>query len=162
MWRPPRHPQDGASEPSSARRPRGEGEVMTLPTRCDVVVVGAGLAGLAAARHLHRAGLEVVVVESDDAVGGRVRTDVVDGWRLDRGFQVLNTAYPAVVAELDLDALHLRDFTRGALVQWHGRRQRLADPRHDPLGALRTAGARLGSVADRARLAALATRVATG
>ena len=60
----------------------------------DVLVVGAGLAGLACARRLAGAGLEVRVVEASDGVGGRMRTDVVDGFRLDRGFQVLNTGYP--------------------------------------------------------------------
>jgi phytoene dehydrogenase-like protein len=134
---------------------------MSLPSRCDVVVVGAGLAGLTAARHLHRSGVDVVLLEASDGVGGRVRTDLVDGFRLDRGFQVLNTAYPAVQREIDLDALDLRELTRGALVQWHGRRHRLADPRRDPVGAVQTAAARLGSVADKARLAAAAARAAT-
>src|SRR4051794_7967072 len=134
---------------------------MTAPAQCDVVVVGAGLAGLTAARHLHRVGLEVVVLEASDGVGGRVRTDVVDGWRLDRGFQVLNTAYPVVARELDLGRLALRELTRGALLRWHGGMHRLADPRRDPVGALRTVGAPLGSTSDKLRLAALAARVAT-
>jgi phytoene dehydrogenase-like protein len=130
-----------------------------LPTRADVVVVGAGLAGLTAARTLTRAGLDVLVLEADDDVGGRVRTDVVDGWRLDRGFQVLNTAYPAVGRELDLDRLDLRDLTRGALVVRNGRRLRIADPRRDPVGAVSTARAPLGSLRDKARLAATAAKV---
>ena len=133
-----------------------------LPSRCDVVVVGAGLAGLVAARRLHRTGLDVVVLEAGDDVGGRVRTDLVDGWRLDRGFQVLNTAYPAVGRELDLTRLSLRELTRGALVQVDGARHRLADPRRDLRGALGTATAPIGTVKDKVLLAALAARVSTG
>jgi uncharacterized protein with NAD-binding domain and iron-sulfur cluster len=62
----------------------------------DVVVVGAGLAGLHAARILRDRGLEVTVLEASDRVGGRIATDVIDGFRCDRGFQVLNTSYPAL------------------------------------------------------------------
>ena len=134
----------------------------SLPAACDVVVVGAGLAGLVAARHLAGAGLDVHVLEASDGVGGRVRTDVVDGWRLDRGFQVLNTGYPALAREVDLAALDLRELTRGALVHRDGVRRRLADPRRDPVGALATARADLGTLRDRALLAATAARVATG
>lgn len=126
----------------------------------DVVVVGAGLAGLVAARRLQRAGLDVLVLEASDGVGGRVRTDVVDGWRLDRGFQVLNTAYPAVRRELDLEALDPRELTRGAIVVTPTDRFRLADPRRDPLGAIGTARAPLGSVRDKALLLATAATVA--
>ena len=70
-----------------------------LPERAEVVIVGAGLAGLAAARQLHRAGRDVVVLEASDGVGGRVRTDLVDGYQLDRGFQVVLTAYPELDAQ---------------------------------------------------------------
>src|SRR5690349_13012380 len=71
-----------------------------MTSRCDVVVVGAGLAGLRCARELARGGLDVRLLEAGDAVGGRVRTDVVDGFRIDRGFQVLNDGYPALRAAL--------------------------------------------------------------
>ena len=94
---------------------------MTVPGRADVVVVGAGLAGLVAARTIQAAGLDVIVLEASDGVGGRVRTDIVDGFRLDRGFQVLLTAYPEVARHVDLRALDLRTFEPGAMV-WRGRR----------------------------------------
>jgi phytoene dehydrogenase-like protein len=86
----------------------------------EVVVVGAGLAGLACARHLQAAGREVTVLEASDAVGGRVRTDVVDGLLLDRGFQVHNTGYPEAQRVLDHERLRLRTFSAGALVAGWG------------------------------------------
>jgi protoporphyrinogen oxidase len=101
--------------------------------RVDVVVVGAGLAGLSAARRLSTAGRQVVVLEASDGVGGRVRTDRVDGFRLDRGFQVFNTAYPAAARVLDYDRLRLRPFLKGAVVhRGGGRPERLVDPRQQP------------------------------
>jgi len=106
------------------------------PRRADAVVVGAGLAGLAAARVLVAAGLDTVVLEAGDGVGGRVRTDVVDGFRLDRGFQVLSTAYPEVARVLDLPALDLQRFARGALLVTEHGRYAVGDPRGWPAAAL--------------------------
>ncbi|MSV85614.1 MAG: FAD-dependent oxidoreductase, partial [Actinobacteria bacterium] len=91
--------------------------------QCDVVVVGAGLAGLTAARTLTQAGRLVLLLEASDGVGGRVRTDQIDGFHVDRGFQVLLTAYPELERQLDLDALDLREFDPGALL-WFGERLR--------------------------------------
>lgn len=79
-----------------------------------VIVVGAGIAGLVCARTLARAGHAVTVLEQADGVGGRVRTTVRDGFRLDHGFQVLFTAYPRLAEQLDLQALALRDFAPAA------------------------------------------------
>jgi phytoene dehydrogenase-like protein len=131
---------------------------MSIPSEAETVVVGAGLAGLAAARRLAAAGAEVVVVEAAGAVGGRVATDVIDGFLIDRGFQVYNTAYPESARVLDHDRLDLRRFTPGALVRVGDRLHRVADPRRRPLAAPGTVLAPIGSPADKIRLALLAGR----
>lgn len=84
-----------------------------------VIVVGAGIAGLTCACQLHRAGIPVLVLDADDRPGGRLKTDVVEGYRLDRGFQVLFTAYPAARELLDYAKLDLCRFAPGALIH-HG------------------------------------------
>ena len=117
-----------------------------------VVVVGAGLAGLVAARHLTEHGLDTLVLEQADTVGGRVGTTVEDGFTLDRGFQVLFPSYPAARAELDLDALDLRRFSPGAIVARPGSRSVLADPLRDPTAALETALNRAVTVGDKLRV----------
>jgi predicted NAD/FAD-dependent oxidoreductase len=89
------------------------------------------------ARRLVDAGLRVTVLEASDGVGGRVRTDEVDGFLLDRGFQVLPTAYPEAKAALDYEALDLRLFERGAVVRRGDRFHTLADPRRSPVAGLR-------------------------
>lgn len=132
----------------------------------DVVIVGAGLAGLSAARHLSEAGHEVVILEASDRVGGRMRTDVVDGMRLDHGFQVYNPAYPQGRALLDHAALDLRPFIAGLAITMNGRRLRLADPRRHPEHAAASAAAvgsgALGSPIAMARFAAYALTCARG
>ncbi|MCE0487181.1 NAD(P)/FAD-dependent oxidoreductase [Ornithinimicrobium sediminis] len=99
---------------------------------CDVLVIGAGLAGLQCARTLQRAGVHTQVWEAGDAVGGRIRTDRVDGFLMDRGFQVLNPAYPAVQRHIDVEALQLQTFGSGALVRREDRLAVLADPLREP------------------------------
>lgn len=128
----------------------------------DAVVVGAGLAGLAAARRLHAAGRSVVVLESDAAVGGRVRTDVVEGFRLDRGFQVLLTAYPEARSVLDYAALELRKFAPGALVAVDGVLRRVDDPWRNPLAFLTQAFTPVGTLFDKLKLARLRADVRRG
>ncbi|MCW2816450.1 MAG: amine oxidase [Nocardioides sp.] len=98
----------------------------------DVVVVGAGLAGLGCALALEDAGLEVVVVEAADAVGGRIRTDVVDGFKVDRGFQLLNPAYPEVRRVVDVDALGMQSFAAGVVAATDDGRVRLGHPLREP------------------------------
>jgi hypothetical protein len=103
----------------------------------DVIVVGAGLAGLACARRLVAGGRVPLVLERSDSIGGRVRTDTVDGFLLDHGFQVLPVAYPEAKAFLDFERLELGSFERGAIIRADGRFRRLADPRHSPRRGLR-------------------------
>jgi len=103
-----------------------------------VIVIGAGLAGLVCARVLHEAGRPVTVLEASDGVGGRVRTDEVDGFLLDRGFQVLLTAYPAAQRWFDEQALELHSFSPGVVVHRAGRSVRLADPFRAPIAAARS------------------------
>lgn len=97
-----------------------------------VVVAGAGLAGLVAARHLADAGFDVAVYEREPEVGGRVRSTRENGFVFDRGFQVLFTAYPAARRELDYDDLDLRRFAPGAVLARPGHRSILSDPFRDP------------------------------
>lgn len=124
-----------------------------------VVVVGAGLAGLAAARVLHGAGIEVQVLEASDGVGGRVRTDDVEGCRLDRGFQVLLTAYPEIDRQLDRAALDLRAFDPGAVVWVGDRFHRVTDPLRAPAALVSSARAPVGTLRDKIRLGLLLQRL---
>ncbi len=134
---------------------------MSQPVEVDVVIIGGGLAGLAAARRLDRAGVEWLLVEAADRIGGRVTTDVIDGWHLDRGFQVINTAYPRLPALVDIDALDMRYFTPGVLVRRGGELHRLENPLRDPMAAAKTLTSGVGTLGDRLKFAALATRCAT-
>lgn len=123
----------------------------------DVVVVGAGLAGLRCATRLARDGLEVVVLEAENVVGGRQRTDEVDGFRLDRGFQVLNPAYPAVKRWVDVDALRLRRFPVGVRVRRERGTVELGHPLRHPSLLVPTLRSGLVSPADAVALARWAT-----
>ena len=102
----------------------------------EVLIVGAGLAGLSTAIHLEAAGVEVTVIESSDRAGGRVASDVIDGFICDRGFQLINAQYPAlqelnVIRELDfIEAPRVIEVSLG------DRRHVIGDPRQVPWTAL--------------------------
>ncbi len=120
-----------------------------------VGVVGAGLSGLACAQVLQKAGVDVTVYEASDGVGGRVRSDLVDGFTLDRGFQVLFTAYPAARRLLNYAALDLRAFEPGARIAQDGRRYTLSDPFRDPAALIPSVLCPLVSLPDKLRAALL-------
>ena len=111
-------------------------------------IVGGELAGLTCARQLQARGRSCLVLEASDAVGGRVRTDRLDAFQLDRGFQVLLTAYPAVERWLDYDALSLRRFSAGARVWCDGALHVVSDPTREPGDLLATVRAPVGTLAD--------------
>lgn len=117
-----------------------------------VVVVGGGVAGLRCAGVLSEAGVETVLLEGDDRVGGRVKTDRRDGYLLDRGFQVLPTSYPEARSCLEFDELDLHEFRSGALVRRGGEFRPLFNPLRHPGRLLETLRSDVGSLGDRVRL----------
>ncbi|MFS0732557.1 NAD(P)/FAD-dependent oxidoreductase [Microbacterium sp. 1P10UB] len=122
-------------------------------TTHDVVVIGAGLAGLRAATRLARAGRDVVVLEAADRVGGRERTDVVDGFLLDLGFHVLNPTYPAVRRWADVEDLDLRAFPVGVRVRRERTTAELRHPLRSPGSIPQTLRSRMVRPRDLAALA---------
>ncbi len=128
----------------------------------DVIVVGAGLSGLACALTLRDHGLDALVVEAADAVGGRIRTDRRDRFLLDRGFQVLQTWYPEAQHWLDYGQLDLRSFEPGALVCMNGRMHRVSDVWRRPARLPEMLASPIGTLADKLRLLGLRRRCLAG
>jgi phytoene dehydrogenase-like protein len=119
----------------------------------DAIVIGGGLAGLTCARELCRQGLSCRLLEASDQVGGRVRTDEVDGFLLDRGFQVFLTSYPEARAILNYDQLKLHCFEPGALIRIDGKFHRFVDPWRRPRHFVRTALSPAATLSDKLRIA---------
>tara|TARA_R110002049_G_scaffold50370_2_gene142973 strand:- start:26372 stop:27694 length:1323 start_codon:yes stop_codon:yes gene_type:complete len=144
---------------ATATREDSDGGVMEVTQEKSntdsTIVVGAGLAGLSCAVRLAQQGHSVTVLEASDRVGGRVRSDVVDGFTLDYGFQVLLTAYPACQALLDYDSLRLRRFNPGALIRSRGKFAMLSDPWRRPTQLWATAMADVGTLGDKIRVGLL-------
>ena len=115
----------------------------------DVIIIGAGLAGLSAAVHLHRQGRKVLILEATDRAGGRIKTDLYDGFLLDRGFQVLLTAYPESKSLLNYADLNLKKMLPGATVLYDDGQFEIADPFRRPSAALATLFAPVGTIKDK-------------
>ncbi|CAK8530933.1 unnamed protein product [Lathyrus sativus] len=114
-----------------------------------VIIIGAGLAGLAAATHLNSQNIPFLLLESSDAVGGRVRTDIVDGFRLDRGFQIFITAYPEAQKLLNYQSLNLQKFYSGAKIFYDGKFHTVADPLRHFLDSAKSLTNPIGSIFDK-------------
>ncbi len=127
-----------------------------------MIIVGGGLAGLCCARKLHEEGVDFLLLEGGDQVGGRIRTDEVNGFLLDRGFQVFLTSYPEARRVLDYDVLDLRRFEPGAIVRFGGKFHRITDPFRRPFGAIGTVFAPIGSLFDKLRMLSLRSSVLNG
>lgn len=126
---------------------------MIMHTQFPVVIIGAGMAGLTCAVYLQQAGIEALILEATDGIGGRVRTDTVDRFRLDRGFQVLLTAYPEARQLLNYESLDLRSFRSGALIRTEtGGWTSLMNPFQEPQSVFQTLGSSAGSLADKVRI----------
>jgi protoporphyrinogen oxidase len=128
----------------------------------DVTIIGAGLAGLTCARELVARGLLIDLIEASDRVGGRVRTDSCQGFLLDRGFQVLLTAYPECRKRLDYAALNLKPFYPGSMVWFGGKLHKIADPWRRPGDAIASLASPVGSFADKLRVGSLRDSVRQG
>ncbi len=125
----------------------------------DVVVIGGGVAGLTCAIKLHKQGRQVLVLEEKNQVGGRIATENVGGFLLDRGFQVLQTGYPDINSYLDLEGLHLKDFPSGVVIRYEGDFHQFADPRKHPGSLLSTVVSPIGTIGDRIRMLKLVRSV---
>ena len=120
-----------------------------------VLIVGAGVAGLSCAVTLHRAGIPITLLDRDQSVGGRVQTDEVDGFRLDRGFQVLLTAYPEARKFLDYEKLELRKCYPGSRVWCKDKFHQVSDPFRHPLDGAISVFNPIGSLFDKVKVGML-------
>jgi phytoene dehydrogenase-like protein len=125
----------------------------------DVIVVGGGIAGLACGKCLHQGSAPFLILEASGRIGGRLKTNPVEGFLLDHGFQVLQTAYPEAQRTLNYRSLDLCPFAPGAVVRLRGRFYRVADPLRASRFALDTLFAPVGTLGDKMRVLRLVGRL---
>ena len=131
-----------------------------MSSDADVIIIGAGLAGLSCARILQKHRINYLLLDGAEKVGGRIRTDVVEGFQLDRGFQVLQTAYPDAKQILSYPNLKLKSFFPGAMIRYQDKFHRLADPFRDLYTAAKGLFSPIGSLKDKLLVGIFRTQVA--
>ncbi|KAK7260324.1 hypothetical protein RIF29_26284 [Crotalaria pallida] len=149
------------SNPHSSLQLSTPSQSPPLPKKPGAIVIGAGLSGLAAAIHLHSHNIPFLLLDSSDAVGGRVRTDTLDGFLLDRGFQIFITAYPEAQKLLNYDSLNLQRFYSGARIFYDNKFHTVANPLLHFLDSAKSITNPIGSVADKVLIASNIARVVT-
>ena len=118
----------------------------------DVIIIGAGISGLSCAKNLMKEGIKFLILEASQKVGGRIKSDRVDGFILDHGFQVLQTAYPEARSLLDYDELDLKSFSPGVAVRTNGQVFYISDPIRRPQDFWATLTSPIGTITDRLRI----------
>ena len=125
-----------------------------------IVIIGAGLTGLSCAYHLDKAGLDYKIYEKETEIGGRLRTEKINGFTVDRGFQVYLTAYPESKKILDYKKLDLKNFDPGALILQDGGKIDMAyDPLRMPAKIFQSMSADIGSLWDKLKILSLRSSV---
>jgi protoporphyrinogen oxidase len=117
-----------------------------------IYIIGAGISGLVAAIELEKSGFHPVILERSSEIGGRMKTDVFNGFLLDHGFQVLNTAYPEAKQYLDFGQLQLKSFDPGAVIFEGKESYIITDPLRDPLKIVGMAFSKVGTFLDKVKM----------
>ncbi len=117
-----------------------------------VHIVGGGISGLVAAKVLENHGYQPRIIEATDRVGGRLKTDIVDNYQLDHGFQVLLSSYPAAQKYLDFNALDLQYFLPGASILKNGKQKVIGDPLRNSSFLLSTLFSGVGNLSDKIKI----------
>ena len=123
-------------------------------TNCDVVIIGAGIAGLSCATEIYKTNnnINLMILEASDSPGGRIKTDKIDGYLLDRGFQVFIEKYPEALNILDYDELNLKSFLPGAMVRYDNKLWKVSDPFRRPQDIIASVFTPIGSLIDKIRI----------
>ncbi len=115
-------------------------------------IIGAGISGLIAAQVLENHGFSPIIIESSSSVGGRIKTDLIDGYQLDHGFQVLLTSYPAAQKYLNFKALELQKFLPGASIFTNKQQNIIGDPLRDVSFLFSTLFSGIGNFSDKFKI----------
>lgn len=132
---------------------------MKNETQYDVIIFGAGVAGLVAAKKCEESDLSILLIDADSEVGGRVQSDQVEGFTLERGFQVLIDTYEKAEELLDFDALSLKKFEPGAKIYDDKGSFSIGDPLRKPSALLSTAFSRVGTFSDKLKMLSLSKKL---